>query len=464
MKTKTKKQKWGRQAKFAISALAATVCAIFGAGLSKGDVNAVEQSWGPERPTYTWEKPADHVTFNSITNNPKVGDERNFVRIRKANTNDTLTDKVNLEVGQEYEVFIWFHNNASSTLNKKDKGSVGIAKNVRLRVEQPQKVNANTNAIIKGLISADDSDPGEVWDIAYAYSKESVLLDYVPNSATIHSSGNINGQILSSDALFGKTGSYLGYWNDLWGVLPGCNEYAGYVTYHFKVDQPGFSMNKTVSKELENDYKEKITVAPGDKLDFKIDYKNTGTMTQESIIAYDYMPNGLNYVKGTSFLKSSFGKGGAFVSDKLFDGGINLGDFKPGESTSLTYKVEVADDKTIFPCGDTVVYNNASIATAVGTIYDKTEVTVHRDCEDNPTTPNTPSETIQKCTIVKGTYYGSNGDEVDYDTYKSQCETPAELPKTGPTEIMLAVVIVGGIGIATAYYINSRKELKKLEK
>ena len=41
-------------------------------------------AWGPERPTYTIEKPADHVTFNSITNNPAYGDERNFVRIKEA--------------------------------------------------------------------------------------------------------------------------------------------------------------------------------------------------------------------------------------------------------------------------------------------------------------------------------------------------------------------------------------------
>lgn len=27
-------------------------------------------AWGPERPTYTMKNPADHPTFNSITDNP----------------------------------------------------------------------------------------------------------------------------------------------------------------------------------------------------------------------------------------------------------------------------------------------------------------------------------------------------------------------------------------------------------
>ena len=388
---------------------------------SAADVNAASTAWGPERTTYTWANPADKVTFNSITDNPKIGDERNFVRIRKAGTSDELVDKVELEVGQEYEVSIWFHNNAKSKLNTSEYGGVGIAENVRLRVEQPEKVNAGTNGIIKGIISSTNSDPTEVWDIAYAYSSTSVLLRYVANSATIHSLGTIDGQILSSEALFGDTGAKLGYWNDLWGTIPGCNEYSGYVTYHFVVDQPNFEISKTVSAEKEQNYVEKITVKPGDTLDFKIEYKNTGTINQKAIIAYDNMPNGLTYVAGTSFFTASFNETGNFVSDKLFDGGINLGDFTPGDSMTLTYKVEVADDKTIFPCGDTVVYNNASIATANGTGYDKVEITVHRDC------------------------------------------MPSELPKTGPTEIVLAMIVIAGIGVGGAYYIASRKQLNALK-
>ena len=40
-------------------------------------------AWGPERTTFTMEKPATYPTFNSITNNPTIGDERDFVRWAK---------------------------------------------------------------------------------------------------------------------------------------------------------------------------------------------------------------------------------------------------------------------------------------------------------------------------------------------------------------------------------------------
>ncbi|MBQ2638470.1 MAG: hypothetical protein Q4E70_03670 [Candidatus Saccharibacteria bacterium] len=422
MRTKTKTKTWETMRRSARRILPALLLLGGVAAVLpfSNNASAASTAWGPERTTYTWAEPADKVTFNSITDNPKIGDERNFVRIRKANTEDTLVDKVELEVGQEYEVSIWFHNNAKSKLNTKEYGGVGIATDVRLRVEAPEIINAGTNGIIKGIISSTNSDPSEVWDIAYAYSKSTVLTRYVANSATIHSLGNIDGQILSSEAMFGEQGAKLGYWNDLWGTLPGCNEYSGYVTYRFVVDQPNFDISKTVSKEKEQNYVEKITVNPGDTLDFRIDYKNTGTINQKSIIVYDQMPNGLNYINGTSFFTASFNESGNFVSDKLFDGGINLGDYKPGESMYLTYKVEVADDKTIFPCGDTVVYNNASVATANGTGYDKVEITVHRDC------------------------------------------TPEELPKTGPTEIVMALIVVTGIGVGGAYYIASRRQLNKI--
>ena len=397
----------------AVLSLGATFC------LAPSDVSAVT-TWGPQdRPTYTWEQPADHVTFNSITDNPTIGDERNFVRVKKYGTEDVLSDSVNLEVGAEYEVFIYYHNNASANLNDSGKG---IASNVRLLVDQPNTVRKDEAGEIKGTIHSAEGEPKEVWDTAYLHSDSTVLLRYVANSATIHTLGSANGSIIDSNALFGENGAYLAYSTNHWGIVPGCNEYSGYVTYRFKVDQAGFRISKTVSKENDNNYVEEINVKPGDVLDFKIEYKNTGTINQLSIIGYDNMPNGLEYVNGTSFFKANFNTEGNFVSDKLFDGGINLGDYKPGDEMTLTYKVEVKDDKELFPCNKTVeLYNNASIATQNGTGYDKVLIKVKRECT-----------------------------------------TPSDLPKTGPTEIVLATIVVAGIGVGTAYYVASRKQLKKL--
>ena len=52
-------------------------------GLDPADVNVTDSSyaggWGPDRRTYTMTTPAKYAVFNSITDNPNYGDERNFV-------------------------------------------------------------------------------------------------------------------------------------------------------------------------------------------------------------------------------------------------------------------------------------------------------------------------------------------------------------------------------------------------
>ena len=71
----------------------------------------VETSWGPQdRATFTWAAPATYPTFNSITDNPFIGDERNFVRIKEYGTEDNYSDDVYLEDGKEYEIKVDFTN------------------------------------------------------------------------------------------------------------------------------------------------------------------------------------------------------------------------------------------------------------------------------------------------------------------------------------------------------------------
>lgn len=55
-------------------------------------------AWGPERPTYTMAQPAKSATFNSITDNAAVGDERDFVRIAEAGSGRTFTSELIVEL------------------------------------------------------------------------------------------------------------------------------------------------------------------------------------------------------------------------------------------------------------------------------------------------------------------------------------------------------------------------------
>ena len=225
----------------------AVVAGAFSLGQIQAPVHAEEATWGPTRPTYTWKNPADHVTFNSMTDNPEVGNEANFVRVRKAGTKDKYDDNVTVEAGSEYEVFVYYHNNASAKLNDGDHR--GVAQNVRLRMDKiSDRITPGAAAILKGTISSSNSSPKEVWDTAYLHSKENVSLRYVPNSAKLSNSGSLNGSTLNDDALFGKDGgTFLGYTKNYWGVIPGCNEFAGYVTFRIKVDKAGFTGEKPLT-------------------------------------------------------------------------------------------------------------------------------------------------------------------------------------------------------------------------
>ncbi len=414
----------------------------------ENSVNALDQTWGPQdRARFTWDKPADHVAFNSMTDNPFIGDESNFVRVKEyveGGANGGWIDNVTVTPGKEYEVFIYFHNNASASLNN-DKGE-GLALNTRVASSFPTKLVAGDSGVIRGSVSASNANPVNVWDTAFFKADETVYLSYIPNTAVLHSSDNCkttDGTILSADAFFASdadiqkqdnsVGAMIACYNadNLWGTIPGCNEYAGYVTYRVRVDQPAFWTEKTVSPSGKNEYSEYMTANPGDTLDFKIYYKNTGTTNQIDVVAHDIIQNGLELVSGTVQVTTPAGTVTLSSSqeEKLFNGSdtnsLIIGDFKPGEEATITYKAKVASSENL-NCGENVLYNDATVQTANGSEYDKVQITVNKSCA-NPV----PS-------------------------------TPSELPTTGPTEIILLVVVILTIGGGGFYFYRSSKMLKKV--
>ena len=208
---------------------------------------ALVQAWGPARETFTMGEPSDFVTFNSITDNPSIGDERNFVRIREAGVG-TFGNEVDLILGREYEVYIFFHNNASASLNPI---GTGIAQNTRVRSMLPDVVRAGERQRIGGEISASNATPERVWDHVYIANPSD--LDLVPRfvlgSAIIHSNGEIDGRVLSRN-LFGEIGTFVGY-NQLDGLLPGGAEFSGHIIYRFVVEDLMGSGRESESSDID---------------------------------------------------------------------------------------------------------------------------------------------------------------------------------------------------------------------
>ena len=208
-------------------------------------VSALEESsaWGPQdRATYTWANPSlKGPVFNSITDNPEIGNERNFVRVKEYGVSGAHLDTVDVYAGKQYEVYIYYHNNAAAALNS---SGLGIANNVRVASAVPVNLEPGQAGKVIAEITSTNTLVPKVWDSAYLIPKEKVYLKYVSSSAVIHNAGSANGTILNADLLFSETGTKIAHWNsgeNDWGKIPGCNEYAGYITYRLEavaVEEP----------------------------------------------------------------------------------------------------------------------------------------------------------------------------------------------------------------------------------
>ena len=185
--------------------------------------------WGPERKTFTMNKPAPYVTFNSITDNAGVGDERNFVRIREANAKDKFADEVKVATGKIYEVYIYYDNDASPSLGDKPKG---IARDVRVSSSFPKVISATKKYTVTATISSSNAVPNAVWDGAYLTADEEVVLEYVADSLRLLSHTETHGQKLDADEMFSKNGVQISNRFDQPGIISSKDEEgSGYITY-----------------------------------------------------------------------------------------------------------------------------------------------------------------------------------------------------------------------------------------
>lgn len=194
-------------------------------------------AWGPERDTYTNAKPASTPTFNSITDNATITDERDFVRVAEVNEDNHFvwTNNLSVEPGKEYAVMIYYHNNAASNLNDEAHDYIGIAKNVRVSSMFPQTVDEGEKGKVYVEITSDSTTPEAVWDEAYFLCDTKVKFTYVEHSATIYNGCATSGSELADTELFSSTGALLGA-DELDGVIPGCTEYSGQVMYRLRAE------------------------------------------------------------------------------------------------------------------------------------------------------------------------------------------------------------------------------------
>jgi uncharacterized repeat protein (TIGR01451 family) len=411
-------------------------------------------AYGPVgRATFTFEAPAPYVTFNSITDNPSVGDERNFVLVRDDGTTADYSKTASLVPGHTYDVEVYYHNNAATNLDYAAGSTnyntgVGVAQNAMLRMQLPGTINGSASDTVDGFISAsnavykdangttilDANGNAEhtVWDSATLTnsSASAIAVRYIPGSATVTSNGAVNGSVLPA-SLF-TTGANLGY-DSLNGVLPGCNQFAGYVTFKFTVDQPNFTVVKQVSVDGGKTWASSAQTTPGSTIQYRVVYTNTGTTQQDNVTVNDTLPQGVSYVAGSSVSANAL-TGGQYkpTVDGVTTNGLNIGSFAPTANAYVKFSALVASNDQLPVCGLNTLTNTARVTTSGGYKESTAVVTVNKTC----TTPGCVTTTTNSCT-----------------------PTPPELPHTGPSETIAAFLGLGALVTSIVYYVTSRRKI-----
>lgn len=401
---------------------------------------ALVWAWGPSRPSFTIEKPADYITFNSITNNPVIGgDEKDFVGIREVGSNAKWTNNMKVQNGKEYYVRMYVHNNAASNLNL-------VAENVVAKLNVP--TTTAKNVTVQGQISASNAKPNTVWDEATFSSDNDFNLAYVAGSALFENNGM--GTTKLPDSIVNNTGAKLGY-DKLDGKIPGCFQYAGYVTVKVKaqVSQPqekNIDLAKTVRNKTngEKSWVETANAKSGDTVQFQIHAKNTGSAGIQNLVIRDILPKGLNYVVGSTKLYNTSNPKGLKVSDNVIqNSGINIGSYQPNGDAYVRFDATVSAENSLPVCGDNTLTNIAQASDQKIVKNDTASVKVTKKCE-------TPKNPVYKCEALSLNIVRKDEKQITYaaDTKYSVKDTEFTgtkyVVKNSKNEVVAEKVVNGG--------------------
>ena len=415
-----------------ISASAAAIVA----GASMVPVNVL--AWGDSsngRATYTLEqinadKLGNTITFNSITNG-KIGDERNFVGAKLANsTSDKWeSDNITVKDGDVLTVLLYVHNNSPKGVN-------AIAEGVSASFSIPTTVG-KTQTIV-GYLNSSNATPNRYWDEIRLNSSENFYVEFVEGSAK-YTNADANGKERSfslSNDIIAAAGAVLGY-DKMDGKIPGCYEYDGFVTMQVKIHAASTSLlSKTVRVKGTKTWEEAVAAKVGDEVEYQIAYKNMSAEQVDNVMIRDILPPNMEYVKGSTMLYNSHYQSGVkIVEDTVTTSGINIGSYASRGNAYVRFTAKVvAQDLN---CGVNQLVNWAS-ATVNSTVFkDDASVVVTRD----------------DATCTK------KDDSKKDDSKKEEIEDkPTRIVNTGATEAAGIALGAGSVVTALGYFIASRKK------
>lgn len=427
---------------------------------------ALVSAWGNTgegRRTYTIQEInsgvlGDDIVFNSIADssdnlsaeNQAAGvilplqDERNFVGARDASTGNNGKNNVwdgntiTVEEGKTYIVRLYVHNN-------NPKGEAATAENVKVSFQIPEMISATPR--INGYIDAPGTKYSSYWDYVDFKSADgrAFYLDYIEGSALLENNHyGANGGKTVSDAIVGNTGVKVSYKANEDGKVPGCYGFASYYTIKVKPVFESSSVQKEVRMAGTKDkFAESVDAKVGDKVEFRIHYKNLGASMAENVMISDSLPNNLKYVEGSAKLKNASHPDGLAYNDPTV-AAVNVGSYRApdegktnGGDAYLYFVAEVVDED--LACNKTNrLINWAKVSVNGYALQDSAQVYVKKACDDPTPTPDPDPEPTPT---------------------PDPEPTPEEFPDTGAGSIATGVIGAGSVVTMLGYYIASRKKL-----
>ncbi|MBR3368687.1 DUF11 domain-containing protein [Candidatus Saccharibacteria bacterium] len=422
---------------------ASAVLAVSSATFSPVAVMAWGDSDGNSRKSYTIEEIdsgvlGDNIVLNSISNSV-AGDEKNFVSARELDgkTKDTeavwSANEITVEDGKDYIVSMYVHNNNPN-------GTKAVATGVTTTFAIDQ--SSASELKIQGQIDTDNASPKSYWDGVIFKSKDgsNFHLDFYKDSGLLENNGiGKNGGVRLDDKIVTE-GVKIGY-DALDGRIPGCYQYASYVSIKVKaVYDTNFTVNKEVRMAGTKDkFGESVDAKVGDLVEFQITYENTSDGVQKGVTVKDVMPTNLEYQKGTTKLYNGQ-INGLTAEDTLTTDGLQIGSYEKDSVAVIRYIAKVVDNDLY--CGDNELNNWAQVSiNGTKVLQDNAIVNTNKVCKEEPKDEPKTCETNPEMEGCKQ-------------------PDPEVLPSTG-AEFIGSALGAGALTTVAGYYISSRRKLNR---
>ena len=156
----------------------------------------------------------------------------------------------------------------------------------------------------------------------------------------------------------------------------------------------GFTLDKKV-RIGSNDFAENITAKAGDKVEYRIQFKNTGNVDLKDVVIRDILPSNETYVKGSTNLDGKSLADGVITTD-----GVNIGTVGAGKTVNLYFFVTMNGSLADI-CEKVELTNTAKAKYNNDAKTEKSDTAVvsvdGKDCTDE-----NPGFTINKMVQLKG--------------------------------------------------------------